>query len=183
MTCPSTLERFLRGIGAYSFQVDPDKPNEEQVVEYVSRTVPKEMRPYEPRRLELLAVLEALEHFHPIISGRTTRLETDHKNLTFLRRQTRSSGQLARWAYRLGEFDHELLSYRAGKDMHVADALRRNPLPDEIATDEHGDPLSEAYAFVTRLGRADDSAPFGQTLISSSTNMIPLPATLGRLRR
>ncbi|MEM1013837.1 MAG: RNase H-like domain-containing protein, partial [Planctomycetota bacterium] len=163
------------GIGGYLFQIDPDQPKDERVIEYFSRTVPAAMRKYEPRRLELLAVLECLEHFRPIISGRETRLETDHKNLTFLRRQTHSSGQLARWAYRLGEFDNELLSYRAGKDMPVADELSRNPLPEEIELDEHGDPLSEAYAFVTRLGRADDEAPSGQALYKVSVEHVHEP--------
>ena len=36
---------------------------------------------------------------------------------------------------RLSEFDYEL-AYRPGSQMHVADCLSRNPLPQEISADD-----------------------------------------------
>ena len=62
------------GLGAYLFQIREKKEKrgekevnvkEEVVVEYWSRSVPKPMRDYDSRRLELLAVILALEHFKP----------------------------------------------------------------------------------------------------------------------
>ena len=55
---------------------------EERVVEYWSRSVPKAMRHYDARRLELLAVILALEHFKPYIDGVKVFLDSDHRNLT-----------------------------------------------------------------------------------------------------
>ena len=132
-------------LGAYLFQVVERKEKntkgknviakEERVAEYWSRSVPAAMRDYDARRLELLAVILALEHFKPFIDGVRVQLDTDHRNLTFLKDITHSSGQLARWAMRLSEFNFEL-KYRPGKDMQIADCLSRNALPQELSKDE-----------------------------------------------
>ena len=60
------------------------------------------------RRLELLAVIMGLEHFKPYIDGVKVFLDTDHRNLTFISNIKHSSGQLARWAMRLSEYNYEL---------------------------------------------------------------------------
>lgn len=108
---------------------------EEHVIEYWSRSVPAAMRDYDARRLELLAVIIALEHFKPFIDGVRVQLDTDHRNLTCLKDIKHSSGQLARWAMRLSEFNFEL-KYRPGKYMQMADRLSRNALPQELSEDE-----------------------------------------------
>ena len=131
------------GLGAYLFQtveVSESRDGktvtrrEEHPIEYWSRSVPKNARHYDARRLELLAVIMALEHFRPYIDGVTVSLDTDHRNLTFLQNIKHSEGQLARWAMRLSEFNYKL-KYRPGKHMEVADCLSRNPLPEQL-TDE-----------------------------------------------
>jgi len=117
-----------RGLGAYLFQVvevEEDRKGakvmvkQERVIEYWSRSVPKPFRCYDARKLELLAVILALEHFRPYIDGVQVKLDTDHRNLTFLQNVKHSSGQLARWAMRLSEFSYDL-SYRPGRLMQVA---------------------------------------------------------------
>jgi len=64
------------------------------VIEYFSRSLPKTIRCYDARRLELLAILEALEHFRPIFEGRRISLETDHQSLQYLRSNRMANGQL-----------------------------------------------------------------------------------------
>lgn len=136
------------GLGAYLFQlvdVEVEKvvdgksvkrlTQEERVIEYWSRSVPKPMRHYDARRLELLAVIMGLEHFKPYIDGVTVKLDTDHRNLTFLSNVKHSSGQLARWAMRLSEYNYEL-RYRPGKQMEVADCLSRNAIGQELSEEE-----------------------------------------------
>ena len=57
---------------------------EERVIEFWSRSVPVPMRQYDARRLEMLAVIMALEHFKPFIEGVRVQLDTDHRNLTWI---------------------------------------------------------------------------------------------------
>ncbi|MEL6368504.1 MAG: RNase H-like domain-containing protein [Pseudomonadota bacterium] len=149
------------GFGGYLFQiidieVDGKIRSEERVIEYWSRACPAPMRKYDTRRLELIAVIMALEHFRLYIEGHRVKLQTDHRNLTFLRNNTSSSGQLARWAMRLDEFKFEL-DYCPGKSnaMRVPDCLSRNPIDTAIDTDEDGQPVSNAF-FLT-AHRATDN--------------------------
>jgi hypothetical protein len=133
-----------RGLGAYLFQiVEVEKEvkgnirivKEERVIGFWNRSVPVPMRNYDARRLEFLAVIMALEHFKPFIEVVRVELDTDHRNLTWIQNVKHSSGQLARWAMRLSEFNFQL-KYRAGIDNQVADALSRNPIPQELSQEE-----------------------------------------------
>ena len=90
-----------QGLGAYLCQIVGDSTvrvkteqqkgdstvmvKTERVIEYWSKSVPKAFRQYDTRKLELLAVILALEHFKPVIDGVTVKLDTDHRNLTFWR--------------------------------------------------------------------------------------------------
>ena len=106
--------------------------------------MPVPMRQYDARRLEMLAVIMALEHFKPFIEGVRVQLDTDHRNLTWIQNVKHSSGQLARWAMRLSEFNFDL-RYRPGVDNQVADALSRNPLPQELSSEEASSVMFAMY--------------------------------------
>lgn len=99
----------------------------------------------------------ALEHFRNIIEGHETTVESDHKNLQWLSSIKHSSGQLARWAMRLESFRIKI-GYRPGTAMPVADALSRNPLPEEAAIEELEND-AEAYVVVQELP-TDDGTEF-----------------------
>ena len=113
----------------------------ERVIEYFSRPLPKSIRCYDARRLDLLAILEALEHFRHIFEGCRISLEPDHQSLQYLRSNRMASGQLGRWCMRLGQFNYEF-SYRPGHLQHVSGSLSRLPLPTGIELDDEGEPLS-----------------------------------------
>jgi len=91
----------------------------------------------------MLAVVEALEHFKPMFEGHHVLIESDRRNLSFLRSCKDATGKLGR-CMRLETFDNDL-RYRAGKDQPVADCLSRNPIDKEIELDADGEPASAAY--------------------------------------
>ena len=70
------------------------------------------------------------------------RLQTDHKNITWLGSMKNFSGRLGHWVLRLAEYNAEV-AYRKGAYLYVADCLsrNRNSLKDECA-DEDGDPIA-----------------------------------------
>ena len=125
------------------------------------------MRCYDARRFELLAVIMGLEHFKPYIDGVRVFLDTDHKNLTFISNIKHSSGQLARWAMRLGEYNYEL-RYRPGKQTPVADCLSRLALEQELSQDEMNAVMT---TFAVHISQLREGSPNGSG--TRSTGLAP----------
>ena len=105
------------GIGAVLSQVEDGK---ERVAAYYSRALNKAERNYCITRKELLAVVEAVKHFHHYIYGVETVVRTDHGALTWLLNFKNIEGQMARWLETLGAYDLKI------KHMN-ADSLSRLP--------------------------------------------------------
>lgn len=120
----------------------------------------------------------ALEHFKPYIDGVQVHLDTDHRNLRFIESVKHSTGQLARWAMRLSEFNYKL-KYRPGSEMHVADCLSRNPLPEEIDKEEaalFGLYESSELAYicsVTELPRSEDGGAQFEIFYTRKSSELP----------
>ncbi|GFV89399.1 hypothetical protein TNCV_4152181 [Trichonephila clavipes] len=101
----------------------------EHVIAYFSKCLSKPERNYCVTRKELLAIVKAVEHFHPYLYGRRFLLRTDHASLTGLLNFKNSEGQIARWIQRLQEYDVEI-RHRKGSAHGNADALSRRPCPE-----------------------------------------------------
>ncbi|GFY08216.1 hypothetical protein TNCV_1356271 [Trichonephila clavipes] len=101
---------------------------QERVIAYFSKCLSKPERNYCVTRKELLAIVKAVEHFHPYLYGRRFLLRTDHASLTWLLNFKNSEGQVARWIQRLQEYDVEI-RHRKGSAHGNADALSRRPRP------------------------------------------------------
>lgn len=82
---------------------------------------------YHTHDLELLAIVEALQHWRPfILSARdAVKVVTDHKNLEYFLNSKQLSSRQARYAEKLAEFSIKLV-YRAGKK-NPANAPSRRP--------------------------------------------------------
>ena len=111
------------GIGAVLSQV---QNGEEKVIGYFSRTLSKSERRYCVTRRELLAVVEAIKHFHHYLYGLPFVVRTDHGSLRWLLNFRNLEGQLARWSELLGTYNFTLI-HRAGKQHVNADFLSRPP--------------------------------------------------------
>jgi hypothetical protein len=129
------------GCGAVLFQFDDQ--GRELPVCYASRKyTPSETR-YSTFQQEMGAVVWALERFLEYTQGYKVVVETDHRNIAYVKRSIMP--QLARWRMRLEAFDFDV-HYRCGPQQEVADGLSRSAVDDVDADDvavHYGDVLPE----------------------------------------
>ena len=85
-------------IGAVLSQI---QDGEERVIAYYSQTLSRPQRQYCVTRKELLAVVKAVQHFHPYLYGQHFTVRTDHAALKWLLSFKNPEGQVARWIQRL----------------------------------------------------------------------------------
>ena len=111
------------GIGAVLSQL---QNGQERVVAYYSRALTRPERQYCVTRRELLAVVNAVQHFHPYLYSRHFTVRSDHAALRWLLNFRHPEGQIARWLQRLQEYDFRI-EHRAGLKHGNADALSRRP--------------------------------------------------------
>jgi transposase InsO family protein len=126
------------GIGATLNQTLED--GKQHPVAYYSRSLSREESAYESRKLECLAIVLAVEHFHCYIYGRPFNIVTDHHSLRDLLNMKEPTGQFARWCSRLQPYDFKI-KYRSGKTHIDADFLSRHP--NEPAPAEDVSPADE----------------------------------------
>ncbi len=83
---------------------------------------------------EALAIIFAVKKFHQYLHGRHFTIQSDHKPLKFLFKETNpvptmASAKIQRWALTLGTYNYSI-NHRPGSAMSHADALSRIPLTD-----------------------------------------------------
>ena len=130
LTYPDPQESFIldadasgTGIGAVLSQIQDGK---EKVIAYYSRVLSKAERNYCVTRRELLAIKDALSHFHAYIYGVHIQIRTDHGSLRWLMNFKEPDGQLCRWSGIIGTYDFSI-TYRPGNVHRNADSLSRRP--------------------------------------------------------
>lgn len=111
------------GIGAILSQVHQGY---ERVIAYYSHALSKPECNYCTTRRELLAIVKAIDHFHPYLYGRTFTIRTDHTSLQWLPNSKNPEGQIARWLGKLQTYDFCIV-YCTGKSHQNADVLLRRP--------------------------------------------------------
>ena len=99
---------------------------DEKVIAYYSKVLSKRERRYCVTRRELLAVVQAVSHFHCYLYGQNFKIRTDHSALQWLLRFRHLEGQVARWMEVLREYDFKI-EFRPGKGHQNADAMSRRP--------------------------------------------------------
>eukprot|EP00877_Chromochloris_zofingiensis_P012904 jgi/Chrzof1/7868/Cz02g39130.t1 len=111
-----------QGIGAVLSQVDDD--NNEYMVACISRSLNVHEKNYDSPRGEMLAAVWAAKMFRHYLHGQHFTLVTDHQPLQWLLTNNNLSGQHARWALSMQEFDFDIV-HRAGKTHQNADVPSR----------------------------------------------------------
>ena len=125
---PYTLETDAsgRGIGAVLSQKQ-DEDGKLHPVAFASRSLNAAERNYSISELETLAVVWAISHFHAYLYGQQVTVMTDHAAVKPILERPNPSGKHARWWTKVfGSGIKEVtITYRPGKQNHVADALSR----------------------------------------------------------
>uniref|UniRef100_A0ABD2WCK5 Reverse transcriptase domain-containing protein n=1 Tax=Trichogramma kaykai TaxID=54128 RepID=A0ABD2WCK5_9HYME len=96
----------------------------EHPVYYVSRVLSRVEQRYTTTEKECLAVIWTIEKFRPYVEGSRFKVVTDHRALTWQRNFKDPQGRVARWAFKLMQYDFEIV-YRKGSVHYVPDALSR----------------------------------------------------------
>ena len=99
---------------------------EERVLGYLSSALSGTERNYCVTRKELLAVVQAVNRFHPYVWGRPVILRTDNAAVLWMKRLKQPSGQMARWLADVDRYDLHI-EHRPGRIHWNADALSRRP--------------------------------------------------------
>ncbi|GFU01375.1 retrovirus-related Pol polyprotein from transposon 17.6 [Trichonephila clavipes] len=130
---PKIGKQFILGTDASHESVgavlSQEIDGQERVIAYFSKCLSKPERNYCVTRKELLAIVKAVEHFHPYLYGRRFLLRTDHASLTWLLNFKNPEGQIARWIQRLQKYDEEI-RHRKGSPHGNAEALSGRPFPE-----------------------------------------------------
>ena len=82
---------------------------------------------------ELLAIVESLKRFRPMLHGVKFRICTDHKSLIHFMGQKNLSQRQMRWLYIMNEFDFHV-EYIPGESNTLADGLSRIYSDDQPGT-------------------------------------------------
>jgi hypothetical protein len=126
-----TLPIFIRcdssqfGAGAVLFQYN--EAGQEVPIAYASRKYTLAERNYCTFQQEAAAVVWSLEKFSNFHQGHHVVVQSDHKNLSWIKKS--AMPQLTRWRLRLQDFDFSLEYYEGAKNI-VADGLSRMKVDD-----------------------------------------------------
>jgi hypothetical protein len=71
---------------------------------------------------EMLAILHAIDLWHPYLLGQRFQIKTNHQSLKYFLEQHISSPEQQKWVTKLFGYDYEII-YKKGKDNVVVDAL------------------------------------------------------------
>ena len=86
---------------------------------------------------EMLAIMHAMDLWHPYLLGKRFQIKTDHQSLKYFLEQRLSSLEQEKWVTKLFGYDYEII-YKKGKDNVVADALSRK-------YEDEGSPFSLSF--------------------------------------
>jgi hypothetical protein len=108
-------------------------------IAYYSATLTAMERNYDIFDLELLAVVNSLDHWQPYLAGSPHKVivYSDHQNLLYWKEPHKISRRVAREVLRLSEYNIEIRHIK-GKANGRADALSRRPNYDQGTNDNQG---------------------------------------------
>lgn len=125
----------LEGLGGIVMQYQPppglENPEKQKLVKrviaYWSKSLEKSEKNYSVTELECLAMKKAIEKFRPYLYGKKFTLVTDHEPLAKFVSIKDPHGRVARWIFKLQQYDFDII-HQSGKKLGHVDALSRYPV-------------------------------------------------------
>ena len=169
-----------QGIGAVLGQVDAQ--GNEYMCACISRSLNVHEKNYSSYKGEMLAVVWACKMFrHHLIGGPKFTLVTDHQPLTYLMSAEGLTGQYARFALVLQEYNFDIL-HRPGVKHQNADVLSRHPIlssADHTGARVDHDEITRVAVAQAALSHAQSSFVTNQSALSSFASFAPFSGSLG----
>lgn len=135
-----TTDASYNGVGAVLSQ--PDAENFHKPIAFYSKKLSKSEKNYSVTEIELLALVEAVEHFKLYLLGAPFVVITDHKALLALDRLITANKRLTRWSLILANYNFTV-TYKPGSLNTNADALSRQDWPEEPQDSEDSEEPEE----------------------------------------
>jgi hypothetical protein len=128
LTDPSELEVDASGFAMGAVLLQKKEDSKKHPIAYYSKTLSAAERNYDVYDLELLAIVNALDHWRPYLAGSPHKIiiYSDHQNLLYWKEPHKISRRVAREVLMLSEYNFEIRHIK-GIANRRADALSRRP--------------------------------------------------------
>jgi hypothetical protein len=136
LTDPFELEVDASGFAMGAVLLQKKEDGKKHPIAYYSKTLSAAERNYDVYDLELLAIVNALDHWRPYLAGSPHKIiiYSDHQNLLYWKEPHKISRQVAREVLMLSKYNFEIRHIK-GIANRRADALSRRPDYDQGQND------------------------------------------------
>jgi hypothetical protein len=136
LTDPFELEVDASGFAMGAVLLQKKMDGKKHPITYYSKTLSAAERNYDVYNLELLAIVNALDHWRPYLAGSPHKIiiYSDHQNLLYWKDPHKISRRIAREVLMLSEYNFEIRHIKGTSNRH-ADALSQRPDYDQGQSD------------------------------------------------
>jgi hypothetical protein len=159
LTDPFELEVDASGFAMGAVLLQKKEDRKKHPIAYYSKTLSAAERNYNVYDLELLAIVNALDHWRPYLAGSPHKIiiYSNHQNLLYWKEPHKISRQVAREVLMLSEYNFEICHIK-GTANRQADALSRCPDYDQGQNDNQNVTVLLEQVFVRALEVVNDYA-------------------------
>jgi hypothetical protein len=152
LTDPFELEVDTSGFAMGAVLLQKKEDGKKHPIAYYSKTLSAAERNYDVYDLELLAIVNALDHWRPYLAGSPHKIiiYSDHQNLLYWKEPHKISRRVAREVLMLSEYNFEIRHIK-GTANGRADALLRRPDYDQGHEDNRNVTVLPEQVFVQAM--------------------------------